>query len=684
MSLYNAVQDGVQFNLNSPGEEYMVTKYGIVFNIKTKGHLYLVNSVISKSPVSRSAHDWHRILGHCNYRDILKMPPVVSNMKIKGSKSVADICEVCITSKATQYFSKEPDERSTQPFHSVHIDLSGPHSDENIGDFKFIFGAVCDYSGHLSVYLLKSKSDSDQAMKLFLAQHSIYGTVKKIRTDFGTEFLSNKFEQILLDRGIKHEKSSPYSAAQNGTVERNWRSIFDMARALMTESFVPRELWTFAIKMAAYLRNRCFNNRLNMTPLEAATGRRPDMRKLHIFGSKCFAYQQFKNKFDSRALQAVFLGYHDSSPAHVIYYPENGKISLVRCVTFTDKPYFTNTSQSDNPTSSYEFMTFVQEQSSQITSEFSSDQTMNNLEPELDTHLGTSIPTGPVLSDQQSDSISKTPIDDVRRYPDRQRNKVDYLGVSEVDNDFQINSCHFVQNLNVCNTIINVPNTYKQAIASSERLKWTKAMNEEMGSLTANNTFDLVPLPIGRQLVGGRWVYKVNKDPSNNLNFKARYVAKGFSQSPGLDFNETYAPTAKMTSVRVIVDISVHDRLIVHQADCSNAYLNSDIDYEIYMKQPEGYEQGQNLVCRLNKSIYGLKQSAYLWNATLIKFMETQNLLQSKIDPCVFVRKNKQETLYVLIWVDDLIIAASSLEVLNDFKANFGSRFKIKDLGVLK
>ena len=71
-------------------------------------------------------------------------------------------------------------------------------------------------------------------MKLFLAQHSIYGTVKKIRTDFVTEFLSNKFEQILLDRGIKHEKSSPYSAAQNGTVERNWRSIFDMARALMT------------------------------------------------------------------------------------------------------------------------------------------------------------------------------------------------------------------------------------------------------------------------------------------------------------------------------------------------------------------------------------------------------------------------------------------------------------------
>ena len=680
MSLYNAVQDRVQFNFNAPGEEHMITKNGIVFKIKTSGHLYIVNSVISKSPVQRSTEDWHRALGHCNYRDVLKLPPVVTNMKIKGQPP-KDTCETCIMAKFNQYFNREPQEKCSEPFQSIHIDLSGPHPDENIGDFKFIFGAVCEYSGYLSVYLLKSKSDCDQAMKHFLAQNSTYGTVKKIRTDFGTEFLSNKFEQILLDKGIRHEKSSPYSPSQNGSVERSWRTIFNMARALMTDSNLPRHLWTFAIKMAAYLRNRCYNERLNATPLEAATGKRPDFRRLHIFGSKCFAYQQHRKKLDPKALPGVFLGYHDSSPAHIIYYPENGKISLVRCVSFTDKPYFSNTSESGNTYYFIEEIPYLTTTGSVGTS--GSTQTKTNNDLETGTQSRTNTPDNSVPSDQQSEPISKTST----RYPNRSRKQVKYLGVSqedELDNDCQINSCHFIQNLNVCNTIINVPNTYKQAILSPESSDWAKAMDVEMDSLIANNTFDLVPLPHGRQLVGGRWTYKASKDPSNDISFKARYVAKGFSQSPGIDFNETYAPTAKPTSVKMIVNISAQDKLVAHQADCSNAYLNSDIDHEIYMKQPEGYVQGENLVCRLNKSIYGLKQSAHLWNSTLVKFMKTQNLEQSKIDPCVFIRKTKQEALYVLIWVDDLIIAGSSLNIVNEFKANFGSRFKIKDLGELK
>ena len=228
MSFHNAVQDGVQFNLNSPGNEHMISKHGIVFKINTSGHLYLVNTVISKSPLSRTAQDWHRALGHCNYPDVLKLPPVVTNMKI-SDKPPKDLCETCVTSKFNQYFSRDPQEKVTEPFHSIHIDLSGPHSDENIGDYKFIFGAVCEHSGYLNVYLLKSKADCDQAIKLFLAQNATFGTVKKIRTDFGTEFISNKFENILLDRGIRHEKSSPYTPSQNGLIENKWKTLFDTA-----------------------------------------------------------------------------------------------------------------------------------------------------------------------------------------------------------------------------------------------------------------------------------------------------------------------------------------------------------------------------------------------------------------------------------------------------------------------
>ena len=668
LSLHNAVKSGVRFYLNSPGDEHMITQEGIKFRINTSGHLYVVNSVISNAPSVRSPLDWHKTLGHCNYKDIMKLPPIVSNMKIKG-KRPEDDCETCILAKFNQYFSRKPEEKCTKPFHSCHIDLSGPHSDENTGNFKFIFGAVCEYSGYISVYLLKSKADCDQAMKTFLAQNATYGTVKKVRTDFGTEFLSDKFEQILLDRGIKHEKSSPYTPSENGKIERVWRTIFDMARALMIDANLPRDLWTYAIKMSAYLRNRCINNRLNMTPLEAATGKRPNMRRLHIFGSKCFVLNQHRRKLDPKATPGVFLGYDDTSPAHIVYFPENGKISLVRCVKFTDKPYFTSTSQSGK----YDFI----EEISQM--QGSPQQQQQDLDPEDRNQ-------DPITSQGQplSDHIVTSPNSEGARYPKRSRKPTNYIEDSLEDINLcissHINSCNFILNSNV----IKVPNTYKQALNSPQSSEWIKAMDKEYSDLIANKTFELVPLPPGRKVVGGRWAFRASKDPFYNINFKARYCAKGFSQTPGIDFKDTYAPTAKFPSVKTMMNISIQDKLYNEQADVSNAYLQSKIDHEIYMKQPEGYVQDENLVCKLNKSIYGLKQSAHLWNATLIRFMNTQNLEQSKIDPCVFIRKDEYGTLYVLIWVDDLIICASSKEILNNFKTNFGSKFKMKALGELK
>ena len=310
--------------------------------------------------------------------------------------------------------------------------------------------------------------------------------------------------------------------------------------------------------------------------------------------------------------------------------------------------------------------------------------TPNNIENNSDPIPGEDS----VTDEDQSEPISKTPSGSVQRYPDWNRRKVDRLGVSEnchEDSDYcSINCIYYVNNFNSCNTIIHVPRTYKQAISSKEAHHWIKAMDDELNKIEANNTWNLEPLPPGREIVGGTWTFKASLDPDGNIEYRARYVAQGFSQSPGIDFKETYAPTAKLQSVRMLNNISAQKQLYMHQADVSSAYLNSDIDHEIYMKQPVGYVKDPNLVCRLNKSIYGLKQSAHLWNNTLINFMKSQNLKQCKLDPCVFMRLSQSETLYVLIWVDDLIIAASSIQTLNNFKANFGAKFKIKDLGPLK
>ena len=232
---------------------------------------------------------------------------------------------------------------------------------------------------------------------------------------------------------------------------------------------------------------------------------------------------------------------------------------------------------------------------------------------------------------------------------------------------------------------VPVPKTYKQAISSEESSRWIEAMDEEIKSLHSNNTYSLVPYPADAKVVGGRWVYAVKTDPGGTDRYKARYVAQGFKQINGEDYFETFAPTARMSTVRMLMQISVERGLVVHQLDVKTAYLNAPIDCEIFMKEPKGYEtKGENvMVCRLNKAIYGLKQSGRMWNIELDKFLKSHNFKQSPYDPCLYSYCCNGDLVYVLIWVDDIVVAASSDILMNKIKSWLKNRFKMKDLGVI-
>jgi len=197
-------------------------------------------------------------------------------------------------------------------------------------------------------------------------------------------------------------------------------------------------------------------------------------------------------------------------------------------------------------------------------------------------------------------------------------------------------------------------------------------MKDEMMSLTENDTFTVTQLPEGRTAVGGRWVYSVKLGSDTTETFKARYVAKGYNQVQGIDYHETFAPTARITSVRVLLQIAVQHNLIVHQMDVKTAYLNAPIDCEMYVDQPEGFEVSsfthEKLVCKLNKSLYGLKQSGRNWNCLLHTFFSDNGFTQSSVDTCVYSKHIDNNVVIVLIWVDDIIVAASTDHLLCDVK----------------
>ena len=157
----------------------------------------------------------------------------------------------------------------------------------------------------------------------------------------GGGFTSHRFKSLLRENKIKHETCAPHSPHQNGTAERAWLSLFNVARCLLLDAKLPKMLWTYAVMASAYIRNRCFNDRLGKTSYEAMAGLRPTcMSNMHVFGAVCYAYVQNPKKVEPRSKEGIFVGYDKNSPAYLVYFPESMKVERVRCVKFFDSPEF--------------------------------------------------------------------------------------------------------------------------------------------------------------------------------------------------------------------------------------------------------------------------------------------------------------------------------------------------------
>ena len=417
-----------------------------------------------------------------------------------------------------------------------------------------------------------------------------------------------------------------------------------MARCLLIDAELPKQLWTYAVMTSAYIRNRCYNPRTGKTPYEYLTGTKPNLSNMQTFGTVCYAYVQNKTKLDPRAEKGIFVGYDRSSPAFLVYYPDQNNVKKIRCVKFTEK-----------------FHNF--------------DENVSLLPDSVEA-------TEPEMPKPENGQES------IRRYPTRDRAKPKYLDDFVTGEELD-NAVDDAANCTVdfCYRVSNVPESYQDAISSPESSKSRDAMNEEIDALWDNETFELTPLPEGRTSVGGKWVYAIKLDPNGEDKYKARFVAKGYSQTPGIDYHETFSPTARITSVRMLMQLAIQKGMVVHQMDVKTAYLNAPIDCELYIEQSEGYERkgpnDEKLVCKLKKSLYGLKQRGRNWNCLLHGHLTQEGFVQSLADPCVYVKSTEFGQVIAIVWVDDIIIAGSNTDVLKKVKESLMMRFKMKDPGVL-
>ena len=228
-----------------------------------------------------------------------------------------------------------------------------------------------------------------------------------------------------------------------------------------------------------------------------------------------------------------------------------------------------------------------------------------------------------------------------------------------------------------------IPKTYRSALADPN---WRAAMVEEHDALMKNHTWDLVPRPPRANIVTGKWIFKHKFNADGTLErYKARWVLRGFTQRPGVDFAETFSPVVKPATVRTVLSLALSRRWPIHQLDVKNAFLHGTLSETVYCAQPSGFEDSAHpdFVCRLNKSLYGLKQAPRAWYSRFATFLLSLGFVKAKTDTSLFVYQRGSDLVYLLLYVDDIVLTASSQALLQRIIAALQHEFSMKDLGEL-
>ncbi|XP_073129675.1 uncharacterized protein [Henckelia pumila] len=226
---------------------------------------------------------------------------------------------------------------------------------------------------------------------------------------------------------------------------------------------------------------------------------------------------------------------------------------------------------------------------------------------------------------------------------------------------------------------IKIPRSVQEALIVPE---WRKDILEEMHALKQNNTWSVVELPQGKNTVGCKWIFTVKYKSDGSIDrYKARLVAKGFTQTYGIDYTETFAPVAKLNTVRILLSLAANLDWPLHQLDIKNAFLNGELEEEVYMSQPPGFEEklGNQTVCKLNKSIYGLKQSPRASFDRFSKVIKKLGYMQGQADHTLFVKHSDEGKITVLIvYVDDIIVTGNDNKEMKNIKFMMAKELKLK------
>ncbi|RVW71744.1 Retrovirus-related Pol polyprotein from transposon TNT 1-94 [Vitis vinifera] len=591
--------------------------------------------------------DWHRTcLGHPSLSKFQKMVPSFSSLS-----SLA--CESCQLGKHTRVaFPKRLNNRAKSPFELVHTDVWGPCRTASTLGFQYFVTFIDDYS--------------------------------RCTCDNAREYFSAPFTSFMPQHGIIHQSSCAHTPQQNGVAERKNRHLVETARTLLLHSHVPFRIWGNAVLTACYLINRMPSSVLHdQIPHSLLFLDQPFyFLPPRVFGCTCFVHilTPGQDKLSARAIKCIFLGYSRLQKGYRCYSSETHRYFLSADVTFFEDSPFFSTSES-LPVSEVLPLPIISPPDAVPSC------------PLQVYHRRYRVAVPPSLAAVPADSppipsaspaLALPPSADLpialRKGNRSTRNPhpiYNFLSYHRLSSPYSA----FVSAI----SSVSLPKSTLEALSHSG---WRQAMVDEMTALHSNDTWDLVVLPSGKSTVGCCWVYTVKVDPDGQVDcLKARLVAKGYTQVYGSNYGDTFSPVAKIASVRLLLSMAAMRSWPLYQLDIKNAFLHGDLVEEVYMEQPPGFvAQGESgLVCRLRRSLYGLKQSPRAWFNRFSSVVQEFGMFRSTADHSVFYHHNSSgQCIYLVVYVDDIVITGSDQNGIQNLKQHLFTHFQNKDLGKLK
>ncbi|KAJ9566852.1 hypothetical protein OSB04_002818 [Centaurea solstitialis] len=544
-------------------------------------------------------------------------------------------------------------------------------------------------------------------------------TVRSIRSDHGTEFKNSTLETFFEQKGITQNFSYVRTPQQNGVAERRNRTLIEAARSMLSEANLATQFWAEAVNTACYTQNRSLIvKRFRRTPYELFRNRKPSIEHLHIFGCVCYILNNKDNlgKFDPKSDDGIFLGYSSISKTYRVFNKRRQAIEETIHVKFDESgPTFPH--PNDNSEINQWADSFFQvpeppiadpspqdlpdgfEEDPPIPPTETSSPPLINATPI--TQITPSEPDQPTNSEDFSQTTVSEPTP-TNLLPDPSVNEASTSGQVYQPPALRWTKDHPIdqvlgnpssgiktrrQSGNVCLYVNFISENKPKEIDDALRdPAWVSAMQEELAEFIRNNVWLLVPRPRKRTIIGSKWIFRNKLDEIGTIiRNKARLVAQGYRQEEGIDYDETFAPVARLEAIRLFLAFAAHMNFKVYQMDIKNAFLNGKLNEEVYVAQPPGFVDPKfpDHVYKLNKALYGLKQAPRAWYDTLSTFLLSKGFVRGKIDSTLFLKKYPKHILLVQIYVDDIIFGSTNPKLCEKFELLMKSEYKMSMMGEL-